>query len=62
MASIIFTLEDCRKIFRLSKAINIYNVVVWVQLPDLPFDYWDREFILKIGVMADSSVIIDAWC
>lgn len=54
----VLTLEDWRKNFRSSKVI-ISKVVVRVRLPDLPFDYWDRDSILEIDAMVGKPIAVD---
>lgn len=45
----VLTLEDLRKDFRPSKAV-INKIAMQMQLPDHPFDFWDRKLILEIRV------------
>lgn len=60
VVSTFFTLEDQRKNFRPSKAI-INRVVVWIQLPYLPFAYGNCESIQESGVKADRPTVINAY-
>lgn len=60
LASQLLALEEWRPNFKLSRD-GVHQARVWVRLPDLLVDLWDKKKILKIAFTVGKPLLLDEW-